>query len=280
MSATGPGDTIGPYVLRSLLGEGGMGRVFLADRPPGTEAYAIKVIRDELASDPAITRRFLREAEATSRVRHPRLIEVVDTGTDGGRPYLAMRHIDGASLDQLVKDHGPLQPATGATIIADAAGALDALHEVGLVHRDIKPSNLMVDGDGRATLMDLGLARGPEMSVLTKTNAVVGTLGYLAPELIRGSADASPASDIYALGCVAFEAFAGRAPFVGGIFEIGLAHLEHPPPDIHALRPELPETASEAISLALAKSPERRPRTATAFAMMLGVGLGLGPSRS
>ena len=277
MSATAPGDTIGPYVLRSQLGEGGMGRVFLADRPPAAEPYAVKVIRDELASDPAITRRFLREAEATSRVRHPRLIEVVETGIDAGRPYLAMRHIDGASLDRLVEERGPLEPAAGTTIIADAAGALDALHEAGLVHRDIKPSNIMVDCDGRATLMDLGLARGPEMSVLTKTNAVVGTLGYLAPELIRGSAEASAASDIYALGCVAFEAFAGRAPFVGGMFEVGIAHLEHPPPDIHVLRPELPETLSEAVSLALAKSPERRPRTATAFAVMLRVGAGLAP---
>jgi serine/threonine protein kinase len=277
MSATGPGDTIGPYVLDAQLGEGGMGRVFLAHRPPAPEAYAIKVIRDELASDPAITRRFLREAEATSRVHHPRLIEVVETGTDAGRPYLAMRHIDGASLDRLLKDHGPLELAAATRTIGDAAGALDALHDVGLVHRDIKPSNIMIEPEGRATLMDLGLARGPDMSVLTKTNAVVGTLGYLAPELIRGSADASAASDIYALGCVAFEALAGRAPFVGGMFEVGIGHLEHPAPDIHEIRPELPETVSEAISLALAKSPERRPRTATAFAVMLRVGAGLMP---
>jgi len=273
MSPLTPGDSIGPYVIQEELGAGGMGQVFLAHQPPAENLFAVKVIREDLARDPVITRRFLREAQATTRVRHPRLVEVVDSGTADGRLYLAMRHLRGEPLDNVLRARGRLDPPEVHRLVADAASALDALHQADLVHRDVKPSNIMIDADGHATLMDLGLARGADMSVLTRAGGVVGTVTYLAPELIRGSADASPASDIYALGCVAYEAIAGRPPFEGGMFEIGMGHLERPPPELHALRPELPPSLTEAVSLALAKEEGRRPPSATAFAFMLGVSL-------
>jgi serine/threonine protein kinase len=273
MDELAPGDRIGPYVIRSELGVGGMGRVFLADRPGATDTFAVKVVRQELARDPLIERRFLREAKATSGVSHPRLVAVLDSGTADGRAFLAMRHIEGKSVDQLLLETVVLEPAETVRIVADVAGALDALHQAGLIHRDVKPSNVLVDGDGHATLMDLGLARGSDMSVLTSAGNVVGTIVYLAPELIRGTAEASPASDVYALGCLAFEALTGRPPFLGNMFEIGMGHLDQEPPPAHTLRPELPEGMSEALALALEKDPARRPPSATALAMMLRVGM-------
>jgi serine/threonine protein kinase len=276
VSPLSSGDRIGPYVVRDELGAGGMGRVYLAERPPDSDLFAVKVIRDELAADPVVTRRFLREARATAAVSHPRLIEVVESGESDELAYLAMRFVPGPSVDRAIEQRGPLGIKITHRLVTDVAGALDALHQAGLVHRDVKPSNIILSDDGHATLMDLGLIRGEGMSVLTQAGGIVGTLSYLAPELIRGDADASPASDIYALACVAFEALAGRPPFEGSVFEVGMGHLEYPPPDVHELRPELPETLSEALTLALAKEPERRPPTATAFAVMLRLGAGPG----
>ena len=270
-SPLAPGDTIGPYLIQSELGAGGMGRVFVAERPGSVESYAVKVVRDELARDPVITRRFLREAAATTRVSHPRLVEVVDSGTADGRPFLVMHHMMGAPLDRVVDERGPLDPTAVQRMVRDVAGALDALHKAGLVHRDVKPSNIMLDDDGRATLMDLGLAHDEDLSVLTRTGRLVGTLAYLSPERIRASEKISGASDVYALGCVAFEALAGRPPYIGNMFEIGMGHLEHSPPSLQSLRPELSPGLSEAIELAMAKEPTRRPPTATAFAVLLSV---------
>jgi serine/threonine protein kinase len=154
-------------------------------------------------------------------------------------------------------------------IAAEIATGLDALHRSGLVHRDVKPSNLMLYENGRAAITDFGLAKGPAYTVLTKPGQVMGTLDYLAPELIRGK-PATPATDIYALGCVAFECVAGQAPFADkSAFQVGLAHLEEPPPDPGANRPELPPHFSQAILAALEKDPEQRPETAGAYASLL-----------
>jgi serine/threonine-protein kinase len=265
----GPCDRLGPFLLTSELGKGGMGRVFLAQRPPDRDEFALKVIRDELSDDPRLVRRFLREARVTASISHEHLVDVLDTGTADGRLYIAMRCVSGMTLERLIQTCSPLTLRAVRRIVADVAGALDALHRAELRHRDVKPSNVMVDDDGHATLMDLGVVTGPALSALTKTGALVGTLAYLAPELIRGTQDASPASDIYSLGCVAFHALAGRAPFGGGIFEVGLGHLDTPPPSVYAVRPDLPPSVDDALALALAKQPERRPPTAAAFAMML-----------
>jgi serine/threonine-protein kinase len=144
-------------------------------------------------------------------------------------------------------------------VAEEVAAGLDALHAAGIVHRDIKPQNILFDDSGTAMLTDFGLAKGRAYTVLTKPGQVIGTLDYLAPELIKGS-PASPASDVYGLGCVAFECVAGGAPFSDrSLLEVGMAHLEDQPPDPIANRADLPPALGAAVLTALAKEPESRP---------------------
>jgi len=154
-------------------------------------------------------------------------------------------------------------------LVAEIGGGLDALHRQGIVHRDLKPSNILLRADGSAALTDFGLAKGPAYTVLTRPGQVLGTLDYLAPELVRGEG-ATPASDIYALGCVAFECLAGRPPLADrSLFGVGAAHLEDEPPD-----PPAPPEVAWALRRALAKNPAARPPTATAYAHLLRVAVG------
>jgi len=159
-------------------------------------------------------------------------------------------------------------------VVAHVASGLDALHAGGIVHRDVKPSNVIIDEAGSAYLTDFGLAKGRAYTVLTKPGMVMGTLDYLAPEMLRGSV-ATGASDIYALGCVTFECTAGRAPFADtSMFDLASAHLNLEPPDPCADRADAPEGLSWAILQALAKEPDKRPPTATAYAHLISFAAG------
>jgi serine/threonine protein kinase len=159
-------------------------------------------------------------------------------------------------------------------IVAHVASGLDALHAAGIVHRDVKPSNVIIDPQGSANLTDFGLAKGRAYTVLTKPGMVMGTLDYLAPEMLRGS-EATAASDIYALGCLAYECTAGRTPFADtSMFELARAHLNLEPPDPCANRPDAPEALSWAILQGLAKEPDKRPPTATAYAHLISFAVG------
>jgi serine/threonine-protein kinase len=266
------GQLVGPYRLEALLGEGGMGHVFRATDRDGT-VVALKLMRAELAREHLHTRRFLREARAATRVRHPHLVGVLDAGEADGRRYLAMPYVDGPSLLQRLEQDGPLPLEAVVQVTCDVASGLDALHGAGIVHRDIKPSNIMLDGDGRAALTDFGLSKGREDTTLTRAGQLLGTMDYLAPEVLRGG-EPGPASDVYALGCVVFECLAGLPPFGHReLAEVGTAHLEAEPPDPCAGRAEAAPQVSQTVLLALAKAPEARPPTATAFARMLTVSL-------
>lgn len=265
----GVGAALGPYRLESFLGEGGMGVVYRAARQPDGEIVALKVLRDELAADEIYVRRFLREGEVARSVRHRHVVPVLDAGEIEGRHYLASRYVRGRSLAQRIAAEGPLPVADVLEVAAHIGAALDELHRQELVHRDVKPSNIMLEENGDAALTDFGLARGAAHTVLTQPGRVVGTMDYLAPEVIRGEL-AGPASDLYAFGCVLFECAAGEPPFGGlGYVEACLAHLQQPPPDPAAGREDISDTLSWALLRALAKSPHERPGTGTAYARLM-----------
>jgi serine/threonine-protein kinase len=264
-----PGDTLGAYRLETLIGEGAVGLVFRARREADGCEVALKVLKRELTGDFVFQHRFRQEARAAAEVREPHLVAIVDADTVDGRSYLAVEYVGGGSLAERIASDRVLPIADVLRVVSDVAAGLDALHAAEIVHRDIKPSNILFDTDGRAMLTDFGLAKGRTYTVLTRPGEVLGTLHYLAPELIRGE-PATPRSDVYGLGCVIFECVSGRTPFADkGVFQVGLAHLIDEPPDPGAERPDLPGGFSTAILTALEKEPERRPQSAGAYAALL-----------
>ena len=263
------GQSLGPYRIEGLLGRGGMGVVYRARHEVDGRTVALKVLRDELAADDAYRRRLAHEARAAAGVEHPNLAPVLDAGEDGGRLYLAMRYVDGQSLAERLLTGGPLAPGEVVRLGTDACAGLDALHGRGIVHRDVKAGNILLAEDGTAVLGDFGLARHQAWTVLTRPGQLLGTVGYLAPELIR-SQPASPLSDLYALGCVLYQCLAGTLPFAGrSIQRMGMAHLEEAPSDPAAGRADVPPALSFTVRQLLAKDPAQRPPSATALRRML-----------
>jgi serine/threonine protein kinase len=267
------GEALGGYRLDSLVGEGAMGLVFRATRLSDGTVVALKLLKRELSRDDLYRQRFVREVRVAREVRDAHLVPIVDAGDVGGYQYLAMRYVNGGSLADRLEEAGALPLPACLRLVAEVGAGLDALHRRGVTHRDVKPSNVMLEPDGSAALTDFGLAKGRAYTVLTRPGQVMGTLDYLAPELIRGE-DARPASDIYALGCVAYECLSGSAPFADRrIFDVAVAHLHEEPPDLHE-RHALPPDVAVVVRHALAKEPERRPRTGTAFAHLLRAAAG------
>jgi serine/threonine-protein kinase len=263
-----PGDTLGPYRLEELLGEGAMGLVFRAVRESDNESVALKVMRFELIEDPVFGRRFEQEARAASEVNEPHLVPVLEAGQAEGRRFLASKYIAGGTLEDKL-DAGALDVRETAKYAQHVAAGLNALHEAGIVHRDLKPSNIIIAEDGTALLTDFGLAKGRAYTVLTKPGQVMGTLDYLAPELVKGE-PATPQTDIYSFGCTIYECIAGQPPFADkdGI-QVGLAHVAEPPPDLSEFRDDLSSAFKDAVLSALAKDPAQRPQTAGEYADLL-----------
>ncbi len=263
------GDRLGAFRLEELLGAGGMGIVFRAVREEGGGTVALKVLRDELSGDETFRRRFEHEARSAKEVLSPHLVAVLEAGEADGRYYLASEFVPGRTLEERVRDEGALPFADVIRIATELGAALDALHEAGIVHRDVKASNVLLRNDGTTMLTDFGLAKGEAYTVLTHPGQVMGTLDYLAPELIRGD-EATAASDIYALGCTTYECLTGTTPFGGrSLFQVGLAHLDEQPPDPRRARPDCPGHLSAAVLRALEKEPAERPATATSYARAL-----------
>ena len=263
-----PGDTLGPYRLEELLGEGAMGLVFRAVRESDGENVALKVMRFELIEDPVFGRRFEQEARAAAEVNEPHLVPVLEAGQADGRRFLASKYIAGETLEDKL-DEGALEVQATVGYVRDVCAGLNALHQAGIVHRDLKPSNIIVDAEGTALLTDFGLAKGRAYTVLTKPGQVMGTLDYLAPELVKGE-PATPLTDIYALGCTVYECIAGQPPFADkeGI-QVGLAHVAEPPPELSEFRDDLSPEFTAAVASALAKDPQERPQTAPDYAERL-----------
>jgi len=264
-----PGVRLGPYLLEEALGEGGMGIVFRATRDDGS-VVALKVLRPELSGDEGYRRRFEREGRIASTLSHRHLVEVIDAGEADGWSYLASRFVPGESLAERLDRDGPLPVKDVVRLAAEVGTALDTLHANELVHRDVKPSNVMLAETG-AELTDFGVARGTADSVLTMPGRVVGTVDYLAPEVIRGR-PAEPPADVYALACLLYECISGKPPFGTRPFaEAALAHLSEEPLDPCSTRTDIPRNLWTALRQGLAKNPEDRPPTATAYALMVKV---------
>jgi serine/threonine protein kinase len=264
-----PGDRIGSYRIEARVGEGGAGIVYRAIREPDGGVVALKLLRAALAHDTILLRRFEHEIRAARAIRHANLVAVLDSGMLGERPYVVTRFMEGGSLATRIRHRGPLPPLEAATVISQVAAGLDALHEAGIVHRDVTPGNVLLEADGTAALADFGLARSPHDTALTKAGRALGTLDVLAPELIQGSS-ATPASDIYALGCVAYAAITGAPPFAGrSPMQVAFGHLSETPstPVVSAggVSPEF----GAAVLAALRKEPSERPASAGTYARLL-----------
>jgi streptogramin lyase/predicted Ser/Thr protein kinase len=252
------GDEFAGYRVTGVAGRGGMGVVYRAEQLDLQRPVALKLIATPLARDEAFRERFVRESRAAAAIDHPNVIPVYSAGEDDGRLYLAMRFVDGEDLRSLVQREGPLDPERAAAIIAQIGNALDAAHARGLVHRDIKPANVLLDGD-HAYLSDFGLTkRLTGETTMTGSGRWVGTLGYIAPEQIRGEG-VDARADVYALGCLLFYILTGVAPYRRDSDEATLyAHLHDAPPDARALTPDVPPALAEVVERALAKDPDDR----------------------
>lgn len=258
-----PGQLLGDYEIAAVAGVGGMGVVYKARQRSLGRVVAFKVIREEIASLPEYRERFLREARLAASVDHPHVVSVYDVGEADGCLFLAMQWVDGQDLKRLVEAGGRLGPERAVGIAVQLAGALDAVHSVaGLIHRDVKPANVLmreVGSGDHAYLTDFGVAKPSEPSDhLTRTGWVVGTSGYLSPEQIRGQ-EPGPRSDLYALGCLFFEALTGRPPFRGdNEMALRWAHANDPRPLASAVVPELGARYDRFLAVALAVDPAHR----------------------
>jgi DNA-binding beta-propeller fold protein YncE len=252
------GDVFAGYRVTGVAGRGGMGVVYEAEQLDLQRPVALKLIATPLARDEAFRERFVRESRAAAAIDHPNVIPVYSAGEDDGRLYLAMRFVDGEDLRTLVHREGPLEPARAAAIIAQIGNALDAAHARGLIHRDIKPANVLLDR-GHAYLTDFGLTkRLTGETTMTGSGRWVGTLGYIAPEQIRGEG-VDARADVYALGCLLFYVLTGVAPYRRDSDEATLyAHLNDGAPDARALAPAVPAALAEVVERALAKAPDDR----------------------
>ncbi|MET8233804.1 serine/threonine-protein kinase [Micromonospora sp. NPDC005298] len=258
----------GRYRLDERVATGGMGDVWRASDLVLGRQVAVKVLLPALVSDPDFIARFRAEARIMAALRHPGIVQVYDCGEDdlpdGGRAdYLVMEFVDGEPLSKRIEAAGRLDVSETMSIVAQAAQALNAAHRGGIVHRDVKPSNLLVQEDGTVVLVDFGVARSTNVTSITSANAVPGTALYMAPEQAAGR-PVSGATDIYALGAVAYCCLTGGPPFTGdNPLQVAVRHLDDEPPE---LPHEIPEAVRALVSRALAKDPLDRFSSGAAMA--------------
>ncbi|MFJ3030324.1 protein kinase [Curtobacterium sp. NPDC087080] len=253
----------GRYQLSSRVAIGGMGEVWQATDLVIGRTVALKILKDEYLGDPGFLERFRAEARHAALVNHEGIANVFDYGEEDGSAYLVMELVPGEALSTMIEREHTLPVDKVLDIVAQTANALQAAHAVGLVHRDIKPGNLLITPDGRVKITDFGIARIADQVPLTATGQVMGTVQYLSPEQASGH-PASPSTDIYSLGIVAYECLAGRRPFTGeSQVAIAMAHINEQPP---ALPGDVPEPVSALVLSCIAKKPADRPATAANLA--------------
>lgn len=251
----------GRYLVRSRIARGGMATVYLALDTRLDRDVALKIMHAHLADDAQFTARFVREARAAARLSHPNVVQVFDQGAEGDVLYLAMEHLKGRTLREVLSERRVLTAREALTVIEPLLDALAVAHRLGIMHRDVKPENVILTDDGRVKVADFGLARAATTSAST-TGVLLGTVGYLSPELVaRGVADAR--SDVYAAGIMLFEMFTGRLPFVGGVpIQVAYQHVNDQVPAPSTLAPEIDPQLDELVGRATARDPDDRPADA------------------
>jgi serine/threonine-protein kinase len=268
------GTRFGAYEIESLIGVGGMGKVYKAAADDGT-SVALKIVKRDFARDETFRRRFRREARIAQTVRNPHVVPVRDTGEHEGLPYLTAQFIEGTTLDHKLKREGRLDLATTVRICSQVADGLQALWKAGMVHRDVKPANILLDLSGNAYITDFGLAKDRAGTMLTRPGQPLGSMDYMPPEQIRGE-PVTGAADVYSLGCVAFECVIGKPPFADRDgMRVLWAHLQDEPPDPSAGRTDISPEFAQALTAALRKAPADRPRSSIDYARSLSAAAGV-----
>jgi len=251
-------DQIGKYKLLGKIGEGFSSKVYEALHTRLDRVVAVKMLSHSLAYDPKFHERFLDEARLIASLEHPRIVQVLDTESAYATYFLVMERLRGRNLREVLRDEGPLQPARAMTLLRQVGEGLRYAHERGIVHRDVKPANCSVDENDQVKLMDFGISHRIDSEMGGPNNTVSGTPGYLAPETALGQAIDGRA-DIYALGVMAYESVVGTPPYSAPTIEkLMMAHAYESPPDMDAVKPDLPQALSTFIQGAMAKEPGDR----------------------
>jgi serine/threonine-protein kinase len=254
-----PGTVFAGCRVEGIIGHGDMGVVYRAEELALQRPVALKLILPGHSEDERVRERFRRESKVAAAIDHQNVIPIFDAGEQQGVMYIMMRLVDGVDLRAVIESEGALAPVRAARIVRQVGAALDAAHAHGILHRDVKPSNVLLARRDHAYLTDFGLAK-PESSIdaLTRHGTVVARVDYVAPEQLLGQ-QVDARADVYALGCVLFEAITGVEPFQRAVAEAGLlARLEAPPPSPRSVRPDLPAEFDEVVCRAMARDPDER----------------------
>jgi len=246
------------YKIIKSIGEGGMANVYLAWDTILEREVAVKILRGDLADDEKFVRRFQREANSASSLRHPNIVEMYDVGEDNGKYFIVMEYVDGKTLKSLIKKRGALNLTEAMDIMMQLTSGIACAHDSYIIHRDIKPQNVLILEDGRVKITDFGIAMALNSNELTQTNSVMGSVHYLPPEQASGTGSTIK-SDIYSLGILMFELLTGRVPFKGeNAVEIAIKHMKNQIPSVCNINPEIPQSVENIILKACAKNPKNR----------------------
>ena len=259
-----PGSRFAGYEVEGVVGLGGIGILYRARQLRLDRPVALKLVEADIARDPVVRERLRREARSVASLDHPNVVPLYEAGEEDGTVYIVTRWVDGTELGTLIHDHGPLEPGRAARTAAQIADALEIAHEKGLVHRDVKPSNVILTPEGHVYLTDFGLAKRVESAPgFTGADQMLGTVDYVAPELIEGS-EHDARSDVYSLGCVLYEMLSGEPPFAdqrGGMAKMW-AHVNAEPASLREGRADVPPALEEVTRGAMSKAPDARPTAA------------------
>lgn len=246
------------YFILSLIGEGGMAKVYLADDHINKRQVAVKIIKEDTFLDPLNVARFQREARASASLSHSNIVEIYDIDEYKGRPYMVMEYVKSKTLKELLIHRGSFSLIEAFDIIYQLADALAHAHQHGVIHRDVKPQNVMVKIDGKVKLADFGIALINDAPQITQKDTVMGSVHYMAPEVAKGQG-ATPRSDIYSLGITFFEILTGKLPFTdASALNVALKQIEEPLPSVRKIRSDIPYKVEKVINKACQKNPNSR----------------------